>query len=38
MRPAPQRRTVNHVAIGQQLNSLAEIYRQSMAEGDYASA
>jgi len=38
MRPVPQRRPVNHAAISQQLHSLAEIYRQSMADGDYASA
>jgi hypothetical protein len=33
MRPASQRRPVNHAAINQQFNSLAEIYRQSMATG-----
>ncbi|BBS37355.1 tetratricopeptide repeat protein [Enterobacter sp. LM3] len=38
MRPASQRRPVNHAAINQQFNSLAEIYRQSMATGDYARA
>ncbi len=38
MHPASQRRPVNHAAINQQFNSLAEIYRQSMATGDYARA
>lgn len=38
MRQAPHRHPVNHAAINQQLTSLAEIYRRSMAEGDYASA
>lgn len=38
MRQAPHRHSVNHAAISQQLSSLAEIYRQSMDEGDYARA
>lgn len=38
MRQAPQRPSVNHAAISQHLHSLAEMYRQSMAEGDYVRA